>query len=153
MPTNINRMHIPMNMETLLSILIALQFAAFGWRIDREISVGDKGLRTWFPVADFLNVASMLFVTASCIILPMIGLHCQKLINIALSLGFILITFHPINMAAHYRLFSRKGRTIYEGTETAYITDQEKITLLITALLMLTDMLLLLFPMHFAATV
>ena len=33
-----------MNAEALTAIVIALQFAAFGWRINREIAVGDEGI-------------------------------------------------------------------------------------------------------------
>jgi len=38
--------------------LIALQFVAFGWRLNREIAVGDQQRRTWLPAVDWLNLIS-----------------------------------------------------------------------------------------------
>ena len=34
-------------LATLVTSALALQFAAFGWRILREIQLGDEGRRTW----------------------------------------------------------------------------------------------------------
>ena len=36
--------------NSLVPSILALQFVAFGWRINREIPVGDSGRKTWFPM-------------------------------------------------------------------------------------------------------
>lgn len=43
-----------LNVNTLVSMIVALQFVAFGWRINREITVGDAGRKTWFPIPDVI---------------------------------------------------------------------------------------------------
>jgi hypothetical protein len=43
----------------LTGIVVALQFAAFGWRIAREISVADENRKTWLPVPDYINLLIM----------------------------------------------------------------------------------------------
>jgi hypothetical protein len=129
---------------TFIPLLIALQFAAFGWRINREIPMGDKGLKTWLPIADLANILSMLSVVIICIIIPMIISVSEQITTIIIAEAFVLIVFHPINMAAHYRLFSKLGRYKYEieKKDFPYITDQEIITYIITFIIM-TGLLIL----------
>jgi hypothetical protein len=166
-----------MQAQNYPAILIAIQIAFLGWRINREIPLvpaingprvranekttalpdpdrdrscvalhrfwvlGDKGLRTWFPVSDYLNVLSMLAVVWFCIVKPLNdsdpGADTAKLV---LSMGFALIVMHPINMIGHYRFLSPKGRHVYtlRGRDYPYITDHEYVTLLVTALLVLS---------------
>ncbi len=59
------------NVIRLVPPLIALQFAAFGWRINREISVGDANRRTWLPLPDVVNIVRMLSVVAFLIVIPL----------------------------------------------------------------------------------
>lgn len=119
--------------QPLISALIALQFVAFGWRINREIPLGDAGRRTWLPAPDFLNLLSMLAVMAFCVALPLAS-NFTKAAHTVLAMGYSFIAFHPISEAAHYRLFSKKGRSIYDGPRGDYpwITDQEIITVVIS---------------------
>jgi hypothetical protein len=51
-----------------VAVLLALQFTAFGWRITRELQMEDAKRRTWFPLPDYLNVASMLVALFRCVI-------------------------------------------------------------------------------------
>lgn len=112
-------------------LLLALQFAAFGWRINREISVADEGRKTWLPLPDILNMLSMLAVVGIDIILPLATDTFSRVSGLVLAVAYVLIAFHPISMAAHYRLFSRKGRTLYieQGRDYPPITGQEAVCL------------------------
>jgi hypothetical protein len=59
-----------MTSETLYGLappLIALQFLAFGWRVNREINVADAGRQTVIPLPDVINIMS-LFATVGCLI-------------------------------------------------------------------------------------
>jgi hypothetical protein len=128
-------------------ILIALQIATLGWRINREIPLGDAGRRTWFPVADCFNVISLISVVLFCVLLPLNKIYDLRLSNIALSVGFILMGMYPINLIGHYRFASRHGRSIYENDlkdiygevykDYPYITDHERVTLSLTGVLLL----------------
>jgi hypothetical protein len=122
--------------ESLPSILIGMQIATLGWRINREIPLGDQGRRTWFPVADYLNVLSMLLVVWFCIVLPLNEKPMAEMARIVLSVGFILMVMYPINLIGHYRFASRMGRSVYtkKGRDFPWITDHEWITLALTAL-------------------
>ena len=97
----------------LVTGLIALQFVAFGWRINREITVGDQNRLTWFPIPDWLNMFSLTVVITTCLILPLAGLGSSRAVRSALAFSYVLIGFHPFAMAAHYRLFSKEGRGVY----------------------------------------
>ncbi len=107
--------------QPLVSALIALQFVSFGWRLNREITVGDGKRKTWLPMPDYLNVLSLLAIIAICVVIPLAGGKCDRLANAALVAGYVLIAFHPINEAAHYRLFSGKGRSSTSVNRTAII--------------------------------
>lgn len=127
-----------LNSETLATLVTAalgLQFAAFGWRILREIQLEDEGRRTWFLVTDFFIILSMGATVANCIVLPLAGHRDPLLIARTVAIAYIVIVAHPLNTAAHYRLFSPWGRTKYrqQGRDVPYVTDQEWITLLLTA--------------------
>jgi hypothetical protein len=123
------------------AILIAMQIAVLGWRINREIPLGDKGRRTWFPVADYVNVLSLISVILYCVVLPLNGSEEPEIAKIVLTIGFILMGMYPINMIGHYRFMSPRGRSIYEKPEGEwdypYITDHERVTLAVTAFLIL----------------
>ncbi len=121
------------NLQGFVPVVLALQFAVFGWRINREISLDDQGRRTWLLVSDYLILGSMLAVLAFCIILPIATGMFSKASEICLGVTFVLIIFYPVILAGHYRLFSRRGRSIYaeRGRDVARITDQEAILLTI----------------------
>jgi len=118
-----------------VAILIGMQVATLGWRINREIAVGDEGRKTWFPVSDILNLIMMVLLILG-IVNPMKMLS-GDIKQTVLSVGFIIMGMHPINMIAHYRLMTKLGRSIYEvpGKDYPYTTGIEKCTLVITILL------------------
>ena len=122
-----------MNIPPIVGVLLVLQFAAFGWRINREIPLGDAGRRTWFPIADFTNVVALISVIALCVVIPIhLGVF-GRVSTTALAVGFVLIGSHPIITAAHYRLFSKEGRSIYikgPNDDYPYATGQEILALI-----------------------
>jgi hypothetical protein len=123
-----------MNPQNLVPVVLVLQFAVYGWRINREVSLDDQGRRTWLLIADYLNFACMLAVMALCIILPIVTNTFSKAGRITLAVAFVLVIFYPIILAGHYRLFSKRGRSIYaeQGRAIPHVTDQEWILLAIT---------------------
>lgn len=128
-----------MNMapESLVPVLLALQFAAFGWRINRQIPLGDAGRRMWFPLADFINIVSMIIVVTVCVVHPLASGQFHHVAKAVLGTGYLLVALHPINTAAHYRLFSRSDRSVYKdsGRNYPYVTGQEMFTLLLSVVL------------------
>jgi hypothetical protein len=119
---------VPTQPSPLITALIALQFVAFGWRINREIPLGDQGRRTWLPLPDYINVLSLFAVLFICAVGPLAGWSSDRLSTAALGAGWSLMAFHPISVAAHYRLFSSSGRSIYlkaPNDDFPWITGQE----------------------------
>jgi len=117
----------------LVPTLLALQFAVFGWRIAREISVEEKGRRTWLFLSDYLNFCAMLAVVAVCIVIPIREGVFSRLSEAVLGGAYVLVAFTPVMIAGHYRLFSRFGRTIYagQGRDVPWLTDQEIFVLIV----------------------
>ncbi len=122
-----------MNIQSFVPVVLSLLFVTFGWRITREISVGEEGRRTWLLVSDYLNFASMLGILIFCIVIPLATGTFSVLSRITLAVAFVLIVFYPMTLAGHYRLFSKEGRAIYlkEGKDYPRVTDQEAIFLII----------------------
>lgn len=114
---------------SLVPALLALQFVVFGWRIAREIPLGDQGRRTWLLLSDILNIASMVAVVAFCVVWPLRTGAFGKTSRVVLAIGYVLICFTPLIVAGHYRLFSREGRSIYlkRGEDYPWLTDHEAI--------------------------
>src|SRR2546422_810027 len=126
-----------MTAEPLVGVLLGLQLAAFGWRINREIALGDEGRRTWLPLSDYVNVISLLSVVALCVVVPLVTDGFGRVSRTALGVGYILIGLHPINVANHYRLFSKRGRSIYlhrPKGDYPYLTDHEALSLIFSAI-------------------
>ena len=119
---------------SIVSLILALQFAAFGWRINREIKVGDEGRKTWFPIADWINVLSMIATAFWGFIIPLATHRFGHWSNIVVAVAGILIVLHPISMACHYRLPSKEGRAIYIRSrgDYPYATGREIVWLVIT---------------------
>lgn len=111
----------------LVPTLLALQFAIFGWRIAREISVGDQGRRTWLFLSDYLNFGAMLAVVAACIVMPIREGAFSRLSEAVLAGAYVFVAFTPLIIAGHYRLFSRLGRSIYaqQNRDVPWVTGQE----------------------------
>ena len=125
--TNIGIAMAPGTLYRLAPPLIALQFAAFGWRVNREINLGDDGRATWIPIPDVLNIMSLLATVICLIVVPIATDSYFWLSRMVLGAGYVLIAFHPFTMAAHYRLWSRDGRNKYvaDGKDYPYATGEE----------------------------
>ena len=118
--------------------LLAAQFVLFGWRIQREIHVGDEGRRVWFPVPDILNVLSMFLVLVFCLILPLSSGPSQIAQVVSVKMIFVgalvLLAFHPLAMVAHYGLLNKTGREVRESKadgkkDFAYCPIQERLVI------------------------
>jgi hypothetical protein len=96
------------------SVLLALQAASLGWRINRESSASEKGEPTWLPVADIISV--------SCVFLaPVLGLWSANGAVRSFGIVLILTVGHAISLAAHYELFNIGKRS------HAYFPLQERV--------------------------
>nr|VFJ47431.1 MAG: hypothetical protein BECKDK2373C_GA0170839_101829 [Candidatus Kentron sp. DK] len=132
----------------LVSLLIGLQFASFGWRIHREITVGDLGEKTWFPILDKLNLASMFITFLACILLPLVTGEFGQISRAVLGSALLLLILHPVNMLGHYELLTESGRLKYSRKigekkgiafeELIYFPRQEAISVGISLLLAVT---------------
>ena len=127
-----------LNPFALVPPLIALQFVVFGWRIAREVSLGDEGRRTWLLFSDFLNLAAMVAVVSFCVVVPLKTASFTVVSRTILGAGYVLICLTPLIIAGHYCLFSREGRSAYTraGQDYPWVSRQEAI--LIAAALLCT---------------
>jgi hypothetical protein len=119
----------PVTLYQLAPPLITLQFAAFGWRMNREIIHGEGNRANWIPIPDVLNIGS-LFATVVClIVVPIATVDYFWLSRIVLGIGYVLIAFHPFTVSAHYCLWRKQDRSKYvaEGKHHAYATGEELI--------------------------
>jgi hypothetical protein len=70
---------------------LALQFVAFGWRINREITVSDEGRRPWLPLPDVINIASMVAVVVFCILIPLRSGQTGSAATVILGCAYVLM--------------------------------------------------------------
>ncbi len=117
----------------LTGIVLGLQFAAFGWRVNREINVGDANRRTWLPLPDAVNIASLLLVVSLCVVVPLAQGNYTLWSRRVLAGAATLIAFHPLTMAAHYGIPYRKTRPKAADGDFKYLPIEEILTLLVSA--------------------
>lgn len=124
----------PESFVAIVIAVIALQFAAFGWRIKREIQVGDEERRAWLPLPDVINIIALLATVVFCVVIPLISREFGKTSKVILTITAVLIGFHPINVAAHYCLITGRGRERYlkKRGDYPYATGEEFITIVIS---------------------
>jgi hypothetical protein len=108
------------NLNNLVVATINLQFVFFGWRLVREIAVGDKNekgtsWRTWLPWPDRINLVSLFLVTAACVITPIIMGRFTAASRAILVGAVILWMLHPLSVACHYELLRGGRRKVYNG--------------------------------------
>ena len=119
----------------LVPAIIALQFVVFGWRIAREISLGEARRRTWLLASDYVNLLLMLAVVITCVVIPLKTNILPTTSRATLAAAYVFMCFTPFVMAGHYRIFSRLGRTIYDDKpDYPWITDQEWVLLPVASL-------------------
>ena len=97
----------PDTLYRLAPPLIALQFAALGWRVNRELNLGHAERGTFVLIPDVLNVLSLFAAVICLIVLPVTTDTYLWLSRMVLAGGYMLIAFYPLTTAAHYRLWSR----------------------------------------------
>lgn len=122
------------NPFVLVPALIALQFVAFGWRITREVALGDAGRRTWLLASDMANLLLMIAVVIACVVLPLRTGTFPQISRAVIGAAYTFMCFTPTIIAGHYRLFSRLGRSVYDDKpDYPWVTDQEA-SILVVAL-------------------
>ena len=129
----------PDTLYRLAPPLIALQFLAFGWRVNREINAADPDRQIVIPLPDVINIIS-LFATVGClIVLPLATESYLWLSRMVLGCGYVLIAFHPFTTAAHYRLWSRRdtSKKVTDRAGSPYATRTELTTSLLSVSLAL----------------
>ena len=60
----------PDTLYRLAPPLVAMQFAAIGWRVNRELNLGHSERGTFVLIPDVLNIISMFAAVAYLIVLP-----------------------------------------------------------------------------------
>ncbi|WP_058185847.1 hypothetical protein [Terracidiphilus gabretensis] len=116
--------------------LIALQIAALGWRINREMSLGYAERAIFLLVPDVLNVMSLFASVICLIVLPVVTETYFWLSRMILTSGYMLIAFYPLATAAHYRLWSRRRTRIHpeDGCAYPYVTGEELVAVCLSVI-------------------
>ncbi len=131
------------SLVSLATSTIALQFVFFGWRLLREIAIGDKPppseteyWRMRFPWCDWINLFSLASVTVACLVVPIVTERFGRVSRAVLAGAIVLWLCHPISIACHYELF-RGGRQLIYGDPKTWpqTTKSERVVTFISRLL------------------
>jgi hypothetical protein len=113
---------------TAAGVLAGLQITAFTLRVNREIAVGAKGGTTWLPLADVVNLFSLVVTMFGVFIAPVLAIGGTAVPAKAFGLAVLLLAGYPFALAGHYDLFNpRTSRTM------AYCPRQERVVLMLVA--------------------
>ena len=105
-------------------VLAGLQINAFTLRINREIAVGREGDITWLPLADALNLLSLLVTMLGVFIAPILNIGGAALPKKAFGMSVLLLIGYPFALVGHYDMYNpRTTRTMM------YCPKQERIAL------------------------
>ena len=126
----------PDTLYRLAQPLIVLQFAALGWRANRELNLDHAERGTFVLIPDLLNVMSLFAAVICLIVLPVATDTYLWLSRMVLAGGYALIAFYPLTTAAHYRLWSRGSirQDSRDGNAYPYVTREEIIAVSVSAI-------------------
>jgi hypothetical protein len=126
----------PTTLYTLAPPLIALQFVAFGWRVNRELNLGYRDRGTFVLIPDVLNIMSLFAAVICLVVLPIATDSYFWLSRMVLAGGYVLIAFHPFTTAAHYRLWSREAshELVRDNKNYPYATTEELVSSFVSAI-------------------
>lgn len=122
-------------LTTLTGIIVGLEFAAFGWRVNREIYLGDAKRKQWLPLPDVVNILALSLVVYFCVVVPLGEGDYVLWSRKVLAAAGTLIAFHPLTMAAHYGLPYRKQRPKKNNGDFRYAPIEEILTLALSVIL------------------
>ena len=122
--------------RTAVMMLLALQLAALGWRVAREIDGRERHPFPWVPLPDNVNIAAMLAVVLLCVIAPMtaIGMRLYSvnvLSRAVFAAACVLIAAHPLVVACHYRLWGGSRSTGVDKPALPYCGRSEALVQLV----------------------
>jgi hypothetical protein len=118
----------PEQIWTAAGVLLGFQVTSFTWRVSREVEVGKSGDLTWLPVADALNLASMLTTVVGVFVFPILDLADINFSKNAFGLAALLFIGYPFALAGHYEMYNKNTERSY-----TYFPLQERIVLLIVS--------------------
>ena len=129
-----------MTPEALYSLappLTLLQLLAVGWRVNRELHAAEADKQPVIPLPDVLNILSLFATLAFAIILPITTDSYLWLSRMVLGGAYVVIGFHPLTVAAHYRLWrrDRRSRHVPERVSSVYVNREELALSLVSVLL------------------
>jgi hypothetical protein len=109
-------------------VLVGFQVAAFTLRINREIAVSGSGGRTWFPVADCINMLSLSTTLLGVFLLPTLDLVSVHAAQRLFGVSVLLLIGYAVALVGHYEMFNPKTARSY-----VYFPRQEQIAVAFVA--------------------
>jgi len=113
-----------------IGILVGFQITVLGWRVAREQKRAETRKEIWFPIADYLNVASIAISMLSVFIIPIVGDWPRLRLGL-LGVSLLLFTASPFALIGHYGMFTPNKHP----QDLRYWPYQEKVVTFITAVL------------------
>jgi len=111
---------------TVAGIIFGFQITWFSWRVSREIKMRSQGQLTWLPLADWVNIISMVLTAIGVFVLPAIGVKNLETVKRIFAFSVLLIVGHAFALVGHYQLFTKK-----KVESQYYYTFQEILVILI----------------------
>ena len=102
-------------------LILGFQMTLFKWRIEREVSLIEKGPIYLVP-SDYLSIAGMLCFVFGIFLFPISGI-LTKVPPTAFGLGVLLFVGQVLGLAGHYDLYNRRTR------RAEYFPKQERIVI------------------------
>ncbi len=92
-------------------ILLGFQLTLLSMRIGREQKMGDAGRPVWIPLAEWLNLGSMMITVFLVIVPSLLGLSDVKFSRFCFAAAVALLGGYPFALSAHYDLFKGNPAT------------------------------------------
>src|SRR5687767_13411569 len=92
-------------------ILLGFQLTLLSMRIGREQRMGDAGKPVWIPLAEWLNLGSMMITVFLVIVPSLLGLSDVKFTRFCFAVSVGLLGGYPFALSAHYDLFGGNPAT------------------------------------------
>jgi hypothetical protein len=86
--------------------IVGFQVTAVTLRINREIAVGDRGVVTWLPPADLLNLVSLVVTLIGVFAAPALSVVSPDVAQLTFGFAVVLLAGYALALAGHYEMFN-----------------------------------------------
>lgn len=116
-------------------MLLGFQLTLLAFRLSRDQRLGSEGKPVYLPLAEWLNLGSMLLTVFGVLVPSLLGLSNPRFAKYVFAMALALLGGYPLAVSSHYDLFAANPATTAPEKRAVKITVAVALGFLVLGLL------------------